>query len=133
LRRSGGASAPAGAGAAYFPAETAGPAPSVSISASSVPTRTVSPSGTRIFEIFPPIGDGTSVSTLSVEISNSGSSRSIDSPSDFSQRVMVPSTTVSPSWGIVTGVATSNLLLTWSHRVQRFAGQREHQLADALG
>ena len=80
------------------------------MSASSVPTWTVSPSGTLICRIFPATGEGTSVSTLSVEISKRGSSRSTDSPSCFSHLVMVPSTTVSPSCGIVTGVATSILL-----------------------
>src|SRR2546426_6607553 len=75
------------------------------MTASSVPTLTVSPSGTLIETTFPPTGEGTSVSTLSVEISNRGSSRSIVSPSFFSHLVMVPSTTVSPSCGMVTGVA----------------------------
>src|SRR6266508_1316728 len=42
--------------------------------ASSVPTSTVSPSGTRISLTTPLPGDGTSVSTLSVEISSSASS-----------------------------------------------------------
>src|SRR5439155_11387355 len=100
------------------------------MTASSVPTLTVSPSGTLIETTFPPTGEGTSVSTLSVEISNSGSSRSTFSPSFFSHLVMVPSTTVSPSCGMVTGVATSASV---SHRVQGFPGQREHDLADALG
>src|SRR2546422_238121 len=76
------------------------------MTASSVPTLTVSPSGTLIETTFPPTGEGTSVSTLSVEISNSGSSRSTVSPSFFSHLVMVPSTTVSPSCGMVTEVAT---------------------------
>ena len=38
------------------------------------PTGTVSPSLTLISSSVPPMGDGTSVSTLSVETSNSGSS-----------------------------------------------------------
>ncbi len=42
------------------------------------------------------------MSTLSVETSSSGSSTSTVSPSDFSQRVTVPSVTDSPSAGIVT-------------------------------
>ena len=49
-------------------------------------------------------GDGTSVSTLSVEISNSGSSASTWSPSSVSQRVIVPSVIDSPSSGMVTVV-----------------------------
>ena len=51
------------------------------ITASFVPTSTVSPSWTRIFWTTPVPGLGTSVSTLSVEISSSGSSASIASPS----------------------------------------------------
>src|SRR6266511_567143 len=75
-----------------------------SISARFVPTDTVSPSGTRIFVRVPATGEGTSVSTLSVEISNSGSSRPIASPSAFSHLRIVPSMTVSPSCGMVTVV-----------------------------
>src|SRR5437867_7916483 len=100
--------------------------------ASSVPTLTVSPSWTLIWTILPATGEGTSVSTLSVEISNSGSSRSMVSPSFFSHLVMVPSTTVSPSCGMVTGVGTSDPP-SRSHRVQRLAGQGQERLADPLG
>ncbi len=50
----------------------------------------------------PDAGAGISVSTLSVETSSSGSSARTSSPSCFSQRVTVPSVTLSPSWGIVT-------------------------------
>src|SRR5918999_6497816 len=100
------------------------------MTASSVPTLTVSPSWTLISLIVPATGEGTSVSTLSVEISNSGSLRSTSSPSLFSHLTMVPSTTVSPSWGIFTGVGTST---SSSHRVQRLAGQVQVGLADRLG
>jgi hypothetical protein len=51
---------------------------------------------------MPVAGDGISVSTLSVETSSSGSSAVTCSPSFFSQRVTVPSVTLSPSWGIDT-------------------------------
>ncbi len=74
--------------------------PPSSISINAVPTGTVAPSSTRIFETVPATGDGTSVSTLSVEISKSGSSRSTWSPSFLSHFRIVPSTMVSPSWGI---------------------------------
>ena len=57
-----------------------------------------------------PTGAGTSESTLSVDTSNSGSSASTCSPTCFSQRVIVPSVTVSPSWGIVTSTAYSSSL-----------------------
>ncbi len=56
---------------------SAGAAPSGAITASTVPTSTVSPSWTRICATTPSPGLGTSVSTLSVEISSSGSSRPI--------------------------------------------------------
>ncbi len=67
-----------------------------------VPTSTVSPSGTRISVSVPDTGDGTSVSTLSVDTSNSASSAATVSPTCLNHWVMVPSVTVSPSWGRVT-------------------------------
>ena len=51
---------------------------------------------------MPDTGAGISVSTLSVEISSSGSSAVMVSPTCFNQRVTVPSVTLSPSCGIVT-------------------------------
>ena len=82
----------------------AAPAPSGAITASTVPTSTVSPSGTRIFATTPPAGLGTSVSTLSVEISRSDSSGATASPSCFSHFVIVPSETDTPIWGMTTSV-----------------------------
>ena len=70
------------------------------MTASTVPTSTVSPSGTRISLSTPAWVAGTSVSTLSVDTSNSGSSSATDSPTCLNQRVIVPSVTDSPSWGI---------------------------------
>ena len=69
------------------------------MTASSAPTSTVSSSATRILVSTPAAGDGISVSTLSVDTSSSGSSASTCSPSCFSQRVTVPSVTLSPSGG----------------------------------
>ncbi|CAB5146782.1 unannotated protein [freshwater metagenome] len=78
-------------------------APALSaITASSAPTATVESTATTIFCKTPATGDGISVSTLSVETSNNGSSTATTSPSFFSQRVTVPSVTDSPSAGIVT-------------------------------
>jgi hypothetical protein len=54
--------------------------------------------------ITPETGEGISVSTLSVETSSSASSTLTESPTFFSQRVTVPSVTLSPSAGIVTMV-----------------------------
>ncbi len=70
-----------------------------------VPTSTVSPSGTRISETVPAAGEGTSVSTLSVEISTMVSSASIASPTCFSQRLIVPSETLTPICGMTTSTA----------------------------
>ncbi len=94
---SGGASGASASGAA-------GAEPSGAITASTVPTSTVSPSWTRILATMPSAGLGTSVSTLSVEISSSDSSRAIGSPSDLSHFVIVPSETDTPIWGITTSV-----------------------------
>ena len=54
-------------------------------------TLTVWPSGTRISPSIPDAGDGISESTLSVEISNKGSSLATVSPAFFSHFVRVPS------------------------------------------
>ena len=68
----------------------------------SAPTKTVLSTGTKIFSMTPAYGEGISVSTLSVETSSNGSSIATVSPSALSQRVTVPSVTLSPSAGIVT-------------------------------
>jgi hypothetical protein len=64
------------------------------------PTGTVESTGTSIETSIPATGDGISVSTLSVETSRSASSTATLSPTFFSQRVTVPSLTLSPSAGI---------------------------------
>ena len=51
---------------------------------------------------MPSKGDGTSALTLSVMTSSSGSYLATVSPGCFSQLPIVPSATLSPSWGIVT-------------------------------
>jgi hypothetical protein len=53
----------------------------------------------------PADGEGISASTLSVEISNSGSSRSTESPTFLIHRTIVPSAIDSPICGITTLVA----------------------------
>src|SRR5215218_8531070 len=99
-----------GASAATFScggASAAGESLSSATRAISVPTSTVEPSETRNFSILPATGEGNSALTLSVSTSARGSSISTSSPSDLSQRVIVPSVTLSPSCGIVTGLATT--------------------------
>src|ERR1700722_20918173 len=53
---------------------------------------------------MPAAGEGISASTLSVEISKSGSSRWTVSPGFLSHLVMVPSVMDSPIWGMTTSV-----------------------------
>src|SRR5688500_1186025 len=74
------------------------------MTATTLLTGTVSPSFTRMSVRTPAAGDGISASTLSVEISNSGSSRSTASPTFLIQRTIVPSAIDSPIWGMTTGV-----------------------------
>ena len=93
---------PAGAGVGSGGAASP---PAGRMSARTVPTSTVSPSWTRISATTPSPGLGTSVSTLSVEISSSGSSREMASPACLSQRVTVPSDTDTPIWGITTSTS----------------------------
>ena len=75
-----------------------------SIRATTVLMATVLPSSTRISATEPAAGAGISVSTLSVEISNSASSFSIRSPGFLSHLVSVPSTMLSPICGITTSI-----------------------------
>src|SRR5215203_819838 len=128
-----------GASAATFScggASAAGESLSSVTSAISVPTSTVEPSETRNFSILPATGEGNSALTLSVSTSARGSSISTSSPSDLSQRVMVPSVMLSPSCGIVTGLATAPplvarqlehgffyLLCRWHEAVHHRAGE----------
>src|SRR6266508_2285110 len=88
----------AGAGAGFDAPALA----SVSSTATSVCTGTVCPSCTLISASVPAAGAGISASTLSVEISNSGSSRFTVSPTFLSHLLKVPSAIDSPIWGIST-------------------------------
>src|SRR5215467_3371340 len=108
-----GASAFAGVGAgAAAGAAAAAALPAASMVATTVLIGTVWPSLTLISFSTPAEGDGISASTLSVEISKSGSSRSTLSPGFFSHLVMVPSKMLSPIWGITTSDAITFSLLT---------------------
>src|SRR5437899_4139345 len=100
-----GTGAVAGAALAGGGAGAAAAAPAASITATTVLMGTVWPSVTLISFSTPADGDGISASTLSVEISNSGSSRSTLSPGFFSHLVIVPSKMLSPIWGITTSDA----------------------------
>ena len=100
------------AGLAAGGPETAAAPPS--ITASTVPTSTVVPAGTRIFVITPASSDGTSIETLSVSTSNRISSTATVSPTFLCQFATVPSATVSPSCGINTFIGASSVLVeTW--------------------
>ena len=77
---------------------------SVSMTPTRVCTATVCPSCTLISASTPATGDGISASTLSVEISNSGSSRLTSSPTFLSHLLTVPSAIDSPIWGMRTSI-----------------------------
>ena len=94
-------------------------APSGPISASFVPTSTVSPSWTKIFRTTPLPGLGISVSTLSVEISSNVSSASIASPSFFSHLTIVPSETETPICGMTTSMIVPVAISTRPARAVR--------------
>src|SRR3984885_10614212 len=79
--------------------------PLTPITATTVLIWTVVPASILISESTPATGEGISASTLSVEISNSGSSCCTVSPGFFSHLVMVPSKIDSPIWGMITSVA----------------------------
>src|ERR1700733_10986445 len=79
--------------------------PLTPITATTVLIWTVVPASTLISESTPAAGEGISASTLSVEISNSGSSCCTVSPGFFSHLVMVPSKIDSPIWGMITSGA----------------------------
>ena len=102
----GSASASSSAGSAAccsaWPSDPPDPPSPSPITARSPPTSTVSSSPATIRSSTPAAGEGISVSTLSVETSSSGSSTSTRSPSCLSQRVTVPSVTLSPRAGIWT-------------------------------
>jgi hypothetical protein len=104
----------AGAGASAFAGAGAAAAePAASITPTIVWIGTVWPSPTLISLSTPAEGDGISASTLSVEISKSGSSRSTLSPGFFSHLVMVPSKMLSPIWGITMSTAMIALLYSF--------------------
>src|SRR5918911_1838019 len=127
-----------GASAATFScggASAAGESLSSATSAISVPTSTVEPSETRNFSILPATGEGNSALTLSVSTSARGSSISTSSPSDLSQRVIVPSVTLSPSCGSVTGLATAPPVVArqLEHGPLYLLGRRQETVHHRLG
>src|SRR5450759_1060169 len=95
----------AGAGASAGAAGAAGFSPASPMRPTIVLIATVSPGLTRISTSVPAAGEGISASTLSVEISNSGSSRPTMSPTFLSHLVIVPSAMDSPICGMITSVA----------------------------
>ena len=99
-----GAGAAAAGCAAGAAAGAAGAPAAPPITATTVLIWTVLPAGTLISVSVPETGEGISASTLSVEISKIGSSRSTLSPTCLSQRVTVPSVTLSPSAGILNSI-----------------------------
>src|SRR6185437_3662433 len=91
-------------------------------------TWTVVPSVTLMSWSTPEAGAGISASTLSVEISNSGSSRWTLSPGFFSHLVMVPSTIDSPIWGMMISVA----IIPFRRPRQKFTTGKQNIIAFRL-
>src|SRR3984957_18436318 len=119
------AAAAAGAGVAAGAlgwAFAAATPPLTPITATTVLIWTVVPACTLISESTPAAGEGISASTLSVEISNSGSSCCTVSPTFLSHLVMVPSKIDSPIWGMITSVAIVESFSNCGHF--RYAGRR---------
>ncbi len=97
---------PAGAGEVF---DGTAPAPSL-ISPSSAPTATVSPSFAATAASVPAAGAGTSIVTLSVSSSTSGSSTATGSPGFLNHLPMVASVTDSPSVGTRISAMTIRLV-----------------------
>src|SRR5712691_8637948 len=129
-------SAAFGAGAGAGAAALAAPSPAASITPTTVWIGTVLPSPTLISFSTPAEGEGISASTLSVEISNSGSSRSTLSPGFLSHLVMVPSKMLSPIWGITMSTAMIALLFSQNPKIARVLSRRKksfsHSAENAL-
>src|ERR1700759_389780 len=108
------------------------PPPETAIRASTVPTSTVSSTATRISATTPSTGAGTSVSILSVEMSQIAWSAPIRSPTSTRQPTTVPSATDTPIWGIVTSTrvvsvreeVTARLLYALDGRKDRLLQRR---------
>ncbi len=92
-----------------IPAEAMPAAPS-SIFAMTVSTGTTSPSAASSLAMRPLAGAGRSLSALSVAIETIGWSLVTASPSRTSHFAMVPSLTLSPSWGRVTSISMDRLI-----------------------
>ena len=107
-----GATSPAGRGAAVGSGAGAGVAPALALAAVmrpiTWPTETVSPASARISVSVPLAGEGTSASTLSVEISTIVSSASTASPGCLAHSSTVPSETDSPIAGIVISIVCAS-------------------------
>src|SRR5258708_12949948 len=110
----GGAGAAALAGAA---AGLAAPAAPSLICPSNAPTATVSPSLATMSPSVPADGAGTSMVTLSVSSSTSGSSTATASPAFLNQRPIVASVTDSPSVGTRISAIVCFLTLLSAHRL----------------
>src|SRR3954454_2154514 len=101
--------------------------PSAPMKATVCPTGT-SPSATAILSRTPAASASTSCVTLSVSSSNSGSPFCTGSPSDLSQRTIVPDSIPWPSRGRMTSVATASALPHGPlDRVEHVVGMRDDE------
>src|SRR6185437_4011447 len=114
-----------GAGGAPSPFGAA--APSTAMRAITVPTSTVWSTSTRISATTPLTGAGTSVSILSVEMSQIVCSAPMASPTPTRQPTTVPSATETPIWGMVTSTRVS-VREEVTARLLHAVDAREHRL-----
>ena len=135
----GAAPAPLGEGAAWLPlgapfaeAPAGAPAPSC-IRAMTCPTTTVAPSSASSSVIVPAAGAGSSMSTLSVEISTIVSPSSTTSPTLTAHSKMVPSVTDSPPAGVVMSTISPGRVgsVRVCHRRRRAVAIRRSTIAGA--
>ena len=94
------------------------------------PTRSLSPSFTRISPTVPVTDDGTSTTALSVSSSITGSPSAMLAPGLIIRRTRSPLSIFSPSSGSLNSVAILSLSLIWflSQRV----GKRRHPVGTAM-
>src|SRR5688572_23906009 len=104
------------------------------MTASTAPTSTVVPTGTRISVITPAIGAGISIDTLSVSMSRMISSAATVSPAFLCQLATVPSVTVSPSCGISTFIEPlPRLVDELAHAGDDALGRRQLRVFEVVG
>src|SRR5277367_769315 len=118
------AEAPPGAGAFAMPSP---------MTATTSPILAVNPAPTRISDSRPATIACTSIVTLSVSTSKRLSPSLISSPTDLNQARILPSATVSPSWGIMMVEDIGLPVQHASHRLGDARRARQRQILEMIG